>query len=119
MSKAKLVREIPQREGLPWYFRDYELECIDCGEHYTSGRYDSRTSPYCWKCKRIHDKEKAKERAEHKKQAEINEVLDKIIDEIRMYYTGNDTRNNGLDIAIRVIEDYKEWKNEGVLKEGK
>ena len=82
-SKAKLVREIPQREGSPWYFRSYELECIDCGVHYTSGRYDSRTSPYCHKCQKVHDREKAKDRVKRKKQADINEVLDKINADIK------------------------------------
>lgn len=107
MVKAKLVREIPQGEGLPWYFRKYELECIDCGEHFRTGRYDSRTSPYCWRCQKIHDKEKAKERAKRKKQTEINEVLDKIMSEINFICEGNGVSHIHVADVEKIIGRYK------------
>lgn len=80
--KAKLVQEIPQREGLPWYFRKYEFECIDCGEHFFSGKCNKRTNPYCPACHRKYEREKQKYYQEKKKQRAINDVLDKIKTEI-------------------------------------
>ena len=43
--RAKLVRKY--ENDVAWYFDEYELECIECGAHYMSGRYNSRTNPYC------------------------------------------------------------------------
>ena len=58
--RAKLIRKIPLEKDLPWYFQQYEFECIECGTHYTRKRYDERTTPYCWKCQKKHEAEKAR-----------------------------------------------------------
>lgn len=44
-----------------WWFNRYTFECVRCGEHYESGRNDSRTSPYCAKCSREIEAEKRAE----------------------------------------------------------
>ena len=113
--KAKLIREIPQREGLPYYFRTYEFECIECGKHYTRRRCDNRTSPYCSTCPKKHDKEKQKERNARKEQKIINEVLEDIKAEIQKPLEQErffDTENaKAQAIALRwcleIIDKYK------------
>lgn len=76
--RAKFLRKEKSR----YWGYDYYFECIDCGEEYTSMRFDDRTTPYCGACWRKHSLERKKIREKQKKQAEINEVLDKIRDEI-------------------------------------
>ena len=78
--QAKLVRKIPAGktmygEQLPHYFDKYELECIDCGAHYISGHFDTRTVPYCPDCKRKYEAEKQRERNKRKEQAIRNAAL--------------------------------------------
>jgi hypothetical protein len=84
--KAKLVREIPQREGLPYYFKTYEYECIECGEHFTRHQYNKRITPYCCKCNAKYEKQKQKERVARHEQKIINAVLDKIRAEIYEHF---------------------------------
>lgn len=43
--RAKLVRKY--ENDVACYFDKYELECIECGAHYMSSRYNSLTNPYC------------------------------------------------------------------------
>lgn len=76
--KAKLIRKIPAREGLPYYFDNYEFECIECGEHYTRKNYSNRTLPYCYKCQKRHDKEKEEERKAKRIRSIENAILDKL-----------------------------------------
>ena len=108
--KAKLIRKIPQREGLPYYFRRYEFECIECGEHYIRGRCDKRTTPYCGKCQRKHDYEKQKTRAKEKEQAKIDAVLEDIKTEIRQkqWHIGVDSANQ----VIEIINKYTGGQND-------
>lgn len=80
--RAKLVKKIPQREGLSYYFREFEFECIDCGAHYFRKRCDARTSPYCSACQRKHDKEKQDERKVRKERELIVSAIDDIRAEI-------------------------------------
>ncbi len=84
--KAKLVKRIPHRADMPYYFREYEFECIDCGAHYRRKRCDGRTSPYCCACKRKHDKEKQEERKARRDRELIGSVIDKIRAEIETKY---------------------------------
>lgn len=49
--KAKLIREIPPKNGLPYYFVQYEYECIDCGKHFFRGKCNKNIVPYCLECK--------------------------------------------------------------------
>ena len=79
---AKLIREIPQREGLPCYFKTYEYECIECGAHYTRHQYNDRINPYCCKCNAKYEKQKQKERVARHEQKIINAVLEQIRAEI-------------------------------------
>lgn len=115
--RAKLIREIPQREGLPSYFRQYELECVNCGEHYFNGKFDKRTVPYCPTCHRKYEREKQKRYQEQKKQKAINEVLSNIMAEITnieihgqvdshtsFIRTGEQVK----DITIGIIDKYKQ-----------
>ena len=104
--KAKLIREIPQREGLPYYFKTYEYECIDCGQHYTRKRCDNRINPYCSTCARKHDKEKQKEQRARKEQKIINRVLEQIRCEIDSYCSENRDRNDGLYIVMKIIDKH-------------
>lgn len=85
--KAKLIREIPQREGLPYYFKMYEYECIECGAHYTRHQYSERINPYCGNCNLKHENQKQKERVARHEQKKINAVLDKIRAEIETNIT--------------------------------
>ena len=78
--KAKLIRQLPLKEGLPWYFREYELECIECGNHYYSGQYTTRTNPYCPECNRKHNSEKAKEARKRKERDIRNAALQEILE---------------------------------------
>lgn len=80
--KAKLIREIPQREGLPYYFKMYEYECIECGAHYTRHQYSERINPYCGNCNLKHENQKQKERVARHEQKKINAVLEQIRAEI-------------------------------------
>ena len=117
--RAKLVREIPQRDGSPWYFRKYELECIDCGEHYTNGRYDNRTSPYCGECRRKHDTQKAKKLKAKKEQALANNALKILREEIierrdnMADMAMNYGKMSGLNMAIDIIDKHLQKSQEG------
>ena len=109
--EAKLIKEISDKR-IPWYGHTFVFECIDCGANYTRSRYDARTTPYCCKCQKRHDKERNVKRQKQRKQAEINEVLDKIRAEIEQAYckVENDYdqgRNYGLYIANQIIDKYK------------
>ncbi len=81
--RAKLIRVIPEEEGLPFYFRQYEYECIECGSHYTRHQYNDRICPYCGPCSNKHDRIRQKERRETKDREKINRVLDEIKGEIQ------------------------------------
>ena len=81
--RAKLIRVIPEEEGMPYYFRRYEYECIECGSHYTRHQYNDRILPYCGPCSNKHDRIRQKERRKTKDREKINRVLDEIKGEIR------------------------------------
>lgn len=108
--EAKLVQKLPKREGVKYSLRAYEYECIDCGEHYFRGQYHSRISPYCWRCQKVHDKEKALERAKRKKQAEINEVLDKVMSEINFICEENGVSHIHKDDVKKIIGRHKGYE---------
>lgn len=110
--KAKLVREIPQREGLPYYFKTYEYECIECGEHYTRHQYNKRITPYCCKCNAKYEKQKQKERVVRHEQKIINMVLDQIRSEIASLPTNNVSRKFAFDVIdkyriVEIIDKYR------------
>ena len=108
--KPKLIREIPPKKGLPYYFKEYELECIDCGEHFFRRRYSDRTIPYCAECWRKHEAVKQRERNVRKAQKATNDVLDCIKDEIESMSTSYCGGYIGLDKqeVLQVIERHKE-----------
>ena len=78
--KAKLINAIIRE---PFYFSEYEFECINCGTHYTRAAYNSRISPYCGKCSREIDSIKNKERRVRKKNEAIIKELESIQEEIQ------------------------------------
>lgn len=103
--RAKFLR----KEKSKYWGYDYYFECIDCGEVYTSMRYDDRTTPYCGKCWRKHSREREKIREKQKKQAEINEVLDKIraeIDDATEIHSDGEFYIKNIDVK-RIIDKYK------------
>ena len=108
--KAKLIREIPQREGLPYYFKTYEYECIECGQRYTRKRCDDRINPYCSICARKHDKEKQKEQRAKREQRIVNAVLDEIKADIELARYG--LVNDGLDLALMIIDRHMKGGSE-------
>ena len=110
--RAKLIRVIPQPEGLPYYFRQFEFECIECGEHYFRKKCDERTTPYCCDCHRKHDKEKNARNRALKEQQRINQELKKILDEIKEVYDDVDDVcvKNGLNISKRIIKEHIKGK---------
>lgn len=77
--KAKFVRKI--ENGGAWYFDKYEFECVDCGTHFYSGRYDCRTSPYCAECKMKHDRKRTQELKLLKKRKHDRKIRNKAIEE--------------------------------------
>ena len=103
--KAKLVKEIPQREGLPYYFKIYEYECIECGSHYTRHQHNERINPYCSKCNAKYEKQKQKDRIARHEQKIINAALDRIAEEIEQSRYG--LVNDGLDLALKIIDKYR------------
>ena len=107
--KAKLIRVIPQREGLPSYFRKYEFECIACGNHYLRGQCNDRIVPYCSECHRKYDRINAKKQKEIRDKKNFNALLDdisiKMAEEITK--TNNIDTILGLKKAINIINTYK------------
>lgn len=103
--RAKFLR----KEKSKYWGYDYYFECIDCGEEYTSMRFDDRTSPYCGACWRKHSLERKKIREKQKKQAEINEVLDKIRDEIIEEFSPSvcSEECGCLNELLEIIDKYK------------
>lgn len=81
--KAKLIREIPQREGLPYYFKTYEFECIECGRHYTRHQYNDRISPYCASCGMEHYKQRQKEQAKVRQAKRDRELINSVLEDIK------------------------------------
>lgn len=68
-------------------YRDtYYLKCIDCGAEYRSTTYTSKTVPYCYDCRRLRKKERAKTLAETRRcEAERSirlEVINEMIKEL-------------------------------------
>ena len=107
--RAKLIRKIPAREGLPHWFDEYEFECIDCGAHYFRGRCDSRISPYCCECYKKHEKEKNKEYRENKEKKIINAALRDVKAEIEKLHAWGDSFGNIyvlFDGVIEIIDNY-------------
>lgn len=102
--RAKFLR----KEKSKYWGYDYYFECIDCGEVYTSMRYDDRTTPYCGACWRKHNLEKQKIRKEQRKQAEINEVLDKIRAEIEQL----PITDTAIRLVTEIINKYKSESEE-------
>lgn len=86
---AKLVRVIEASPGRSWYFREYEYECIRCGEHFFRHTCNDRINPYCGKCCRENERIKARVRAEQKKQELILDELCKIKKEMMLVETGS------------------------------
>ena len=80
---AKLIRVIPEGEGRPFYFREYEYECIRCGAHFFRHTCNDRINPYCAKCCRENERIKARVRAEQKKQEIIIDELYQIRKEMQ------------------------------------
>lgn len=116
--RAKLIRVIPEEEGMPYYFRQYEYECIGCGSHYTRHQYNDRIDPYCGPCRNKHDRIRQKERRKTKDREKINRVLDKIrveiadLDDADYDYEGY---YKAVTDALQIIDKYKvesENKNE-------
>lgn len=114
---AKLIRVIPEREGRPFYFREYEYECIRCGEHFFRHTCNDRINPYCAKCCRENERIKARVRgAERKKQIEVD-ILEKVKKDI---YHMRDTDclmkyvdpYTVADVCIEIVDKYIE---EGVV----
>ena len=106
--RAKFLR----KEKSKYWGYDYYFECIDCGEEYTSMRYDDRTTPYCGKCWRKHSLERKKIREKQKKQAEINEVLDKIRAEIEQITDTMGVSYNQYVSKIDVLQIIDKYKGE-------
>lgn len=106
MIQAKLVRKI--ENGGAWYFDKYELECIECGNHYFSGRYYSRTVPYCNDCKRERDRKRNEIlKAEKKKRIESaiwNKAVDKTAETIKNLYSLTIEEEKLIDEAIIKIK---------------
>ena len=101
--RAKFLR----KEKSKYWGYDYYFECIDCGEVYTSMRYDDRTTPYCGACWRKHSLERKKIREKQKKQEEINEVLDKIMSEINFICEGNGVSHIHVADVEKIIGSYR------------
>lgn len=80
--RAKLIRINEPRNGLPWYFREYVYECIDCGKHYTRNSRNRNISPYCGQCQKKYDAEKDRARQEKKLRDQINAELREVRQEI-------------------------------------
>lgn len=80
--KAKLIRVIEPEKGQPWYLRQYEYECIKCGDLYYRSGYGSHINPYCGKCSYEIEKIRRREQAKTKKIKDINKVLNDIKAEI-------------------------------------
>ncbi len=81
--RAKLIRINEPQNGIPWYYREYVYECIDCGKHYTRNSCNPNVSPYCGKCQRKYDTEKDCSRREKKLNDRINIVLADVRAEIQ------------------------------------
>ena len=107
--RAKLVKKIPQR-GLPYYFREYEFECIDCGAHYRRKRCDGRTTPYCSACQRKHDKEKQNERKARKERELIVSTLDKMRARIELEKLGYPPSAGYYKAIMKVLEILDNYK---------
>lgn len=105
-GQAKLVRKI--ESGSAWYFDKYELECINCGKHYFSGRYDNRTVPYCADCKRERDSKRyklLKEEKERRAEAVIwNKAVDKTTETIKSLYSLTIDEEKAIDKAVEKIK---------------
>ena len=107
--KAKLIKTIPAPKNRAWYFTKYEFECIDCGAHYKSGRCDSRTSPYCADCQRVHDRERQKERNAEKQKKIVGAALSEVRTEIMAignWRTKGEIPNAYLVQAIEIIDKH-------------
>jgi len=78
--RAKMIRYIPARKGLPKYFDTYEYECIDCGRIFTRHQCNDRILPYCGICHRKYEREKLKQNKARKEQTIRNTVLDEIFE---------------------------------------
>lgn len=104
--EAKLIKEISDKR-IPWYGHTFVFECIDCGANYTRSRYDARTTPYCCKCQKRHDKERSVKRQKQRKQAEINEVLNKVMSEINLICEENGVSHIHVADVEKIIGRYK------------
>ena len=95
---AKLVRVIEAKPGRSWYFREYEYECIRCGEHFFRHTCNDRINPYCAKCFRENERIKARaKRVAQKKQIEVD-ILEKVKKDI---YHMRDT-----DCLMKYVDPY-------------
>lgn len=72
---AKLIRVIPEKDNDPFYYREYEYECIRCGAHFFRHTCNDRINPYCGKCSRENERIKRRFKIEQKKKDIQNEVL--------------------------------------------
>lgn len=105
-GQAKLVRKI--ESGSAWYFDKYELECINCGKHYFSGRYDNRTVPYCADCTRERNRKRNKQlKREKERRAEVviwNKAVKKTTETIKSLYSLTIDEEKAIDKAVEKIK---------------
>lgn len=111
--RAKLIRVIPEEEGMPYYFRQYEYECIECGGHFTRHQYNDRIDPYCGPCRNKHERIRQKERRKMKDQEKINRVLDKIYVDIQKLRGCSCGCSDGIIDEIEDILDKYKAESEG------
>ena len=102
--KAKLIRVIPS--DVAWYFTEYEYECIKCKAHYFRKQHSNRINPYCCTCNAEITRERQKINAKRSEQRKINKVLKEIRTEIASNCNENMDRNEGIYIAIKIIDKH-------------
>ena len=107
--RAKLVRKY--ENDVAWYFDEYELECIECGAHYMSGRYNSRTNPYCPICRRKHERDRQKKSKLAKATALRNQIVDSFVDDFCNYIDEKYHRFAD-DERVEMHEFANKWKQE-------
>ena len=107
--RVKLIRKIPARKGLPYWFDEYEFECIECGNHYFRKKCDNRTTPYCCDCSRKHEKEKRIEYKARKEKNIITTELNNIkteIEELKHHYPMGHDYELALNECVKVIDNH-------------
>lgn len=101
--EAKLIRVIEPEKGQSWYLRQYEYECIKCGDLYYRSGYGNHIKPYCGKCSYEIEKIRRRKYARTKRIKDINKVLNDIKTEIWISHNNNYTKSEIVNLIDKHI----------------